>query len=257
MRFINRKLPIVDVARALDLRLDGASKIHCWRPERHQHGDRTASVGVRTSNNTVKCFGCNSKPLGPIDLVMDVLGISTTADAALWIAARFPVPTIPARKRLTIDRQHRGPVGYERGLGLLIRSGLWADLSAPAQAIAPILWEFGEKTDAFGEIRLVKMAYRTIARHSGIESHNAIRKALVELAEIGYLSLPRDVLPRCPERESSTYIVTPNSNELFERANAAAYQRQQEIDAEIELRRRRRNELRRQRQEIYSAASER
>ena len=81
MRFINRELPIVEVARALDLRLDGAGKIHCWHPDRHQHGDRTASVGIRASNNTVKCFGCDSKPMGPIDLAMDVHGLGA-ADAA-------------------------------------------------------------------------------------------------------------------------------------------------------------------------------
>src|ERR1035441_3158016 len=90
MRFINRKVPIVQIARKLDLRLEGASMIHCWHPERHQHGHRTASVGIRISNNSVKCFGCDSKPMGPIDLVIDVLGI-TAADAALWIAERFKV----------------------------------------------------------------------------------------------------------------------------------------------------------------------
>jgi len=68
MRFINRELPILEVARALDLRLDGSSKIHCWHPERHQHGDRTASVGIRRSHNTVKCLGCDFRPMGPIDM---------------------------------------------------------------------------------------------------------------------------------------------------------------------------------------------
>lgn len=86
MRFINRKAPIADVARALDLRLEGKSKIHCWHSVRHQHGDRTASVRVWSSHNTVKCFGCDSKPMSLIGLVMDVLEMSSPADAALWIA---------------------------------------------------------------------------------------------------------------------------------------------------------------------------
>jgi hypothetical protein len=38
MRFINRELPIVNVARELDLRLDGVTKIHCWHPDQHQQG---------------------------------------------------------------------------------------------------------------------------------------------------------------------------------------------------------------------------
>ena len=43
----NRKVPVAGIAKALDLRLDGNGKIHCWHPERHKHGDRTASVGIR------------------------------------------------------------------------------------------------------------------------------------------------------------------------------------------------------------------
>lgn len=111
MRFIHREVPIVNVARALDLRLDGASKIHCWHPDRHKNGDRTASVGIRTTNNTVKCFGCGLGPIGPIDFVMDVLGLPA-ADAASWIAEQFPVPTIPAGKRLAEPDRWRGRIGY-------------------------------------------------------------------------------------------------------------------------------------------------
>jgi hypothetical protein len=99
MRFINRQVPIVDVARKLDLLLEGSSMIHCWHPEHHQHGDRTASVGIRASNNTVKCFGCDSRPMGPVDLVMDVHGMASPADAALWIALTLSKPRPAARRR--------------------------------------------------------------------------------------------------------------------------------------------------------------
>src|SRR6185369_15788329 len=99
MRFINRELPIAEIAHALHLRFDGDRKIHCWHPERHKNSDRTASVGIRPGNNTVKCFGCDTRPIGPIDLVMDVLSMSSAANAALWIvAAGFNVPAIPAGK---------------------------------------------------------------------------------------------------------------------------------------------------------------
>jgi hypothetical protein len=241
MRFINREVPIADVARALDLRLDGAGKIHCWYPERHQHGDRTASVGVRKTNNTVKCFGCDSRPIGPIDLVMDVLGVPA-ADAALWIAGRFTVPSIPARKRLTEADGPRCRVGYERGLGLMIRSGLWARLSAPAQAIAAVLLEFGEKGGPLDETLRLQMAYRALARFSGVQSHNAIRKGLVELSEVGFLDLPADPPSRSPARRTASYTVTPNSEALYELAHAVALQTRQEITAEVELRKRQRNE---------------
>jgi hypothetical protein len=241
MRFINRELPIANVARALDLRLDGANKIHCWHPDRHQHGDRTASVGIRHSNNTVKCFGCDSRPMGPINLVMDVLGIAS-ADAALWIAGRFDVPRIPARKRLIGSDLRRDRVGHERGLGLLIRSGLWAGLSVPARALAPVLLEFGEKRSALADAMHVQMAYRTIVRFSGVQSHNAVRKALVELSEVGFLVLQSGKPPRTIDRQPATYIVTPNSDQLWELAQAVARQTREEIAAEVELRRRQRNE---------------
>jgi hypothetical protein len=242
MRYINRQIPIVKVASALDLRLDSVAKIHCWHPDRHKNGDRTASVGIRTSNNTVKCFGCDSKPMGPIDLVMDVLALTSPADAALWVAKHFTVPSIPPRKRLTEADGRRDRVGYERGLGMLIRSGLWAKLSAPAQAIAAVLLEFGEKGGPLDEALRVQMAYRALARFSGVQSHNAIRKGLVELGEVGFLVLPSDAPSRSLNRQPATYIVTPNSRELWDLAQTTARQTQQEIAAEVELRRRQRAE---------------
>ncbi len=122
-------------------------------------------------------------------MVMDVRGVGQ-ADAALWIAERFSVPSIPARKRLAEPDRRRDRVGYERGLGLLIRSVLWARLSAPAQAMAPVLLELGEKDRPLDETLRVQMAYRTLARYSGVQSHNAIRKGLVELADVGFLIPP-------------------------------------------------------------------
>jgi hypothetical protein len=242
MRFINRELPIAQVARALDLRLDGIRKIHCWHSDRHKHGDRTASVGIRASNNTVKCFGCDSKPMGPIDLVMDVRELESPAEAALWITERFSVPSIPARKRLVGEERRRDRVGHERGLGLLIRSGLWGTLSEPAQALAPVLLEFGEKQSPLDDAARVQMAYRTMARYSGLQSHNAIRKGLVELSEIGFLILPIAESSRSLDRKSARYTVTPNSQLLFELAQAFVLQMRQEIAIEVELRKRQRSE---------------
>src|SRR5260370_6405980 len=126
LRFINRKIPIIDVARVLDLRLGDNGNIHCWRPELHQNGDRTASIGIRKRNNTVKCFGCGIGPLGAIDLVIAVLGLKTAGEAARWIAERFPVPELPRGKHLVQPERRIFQVGFESELGILIRSGLWA-----------------------------------------------------------------------------------------------------------------------------------
>lgn len=239
MRYINGQVPIAKVACALDLRLDGAGKIHCWHPDRHKNGDRTASVGIRAANNTVKCFACGSKPMGPIDFVMDALDLAA-ADAALWIAERFDVPEIPAGKRLTDVDRWRGQIGYELGLELLIRSGLFGTLSESARSIAPVLLAMSEKvTDQAFSIR---MSYAGISRYSGIRSPNAIHKALTELSEIGFLRLPEAGLRRGPERPASLYIVTPNSEELRELAHVFAAQRKTEVAAERELRGRLRSE---------------
>jgi hypothetical protein len=240
MRYINREIGIIEVARALDLKIDGPSKIHCWHPDRHKHGDRTASVGVRANNNTVKCFGCDSKPLGPIDLVMDVLDMSA-ADAALWIAAFFHVPYVPRRRPLP---RPEAPyqVGYEHGIGLLVRSGLWGTLSEAARCIAPVLLEMAERIPLVSEKFMLEMSYVAISRFSGVRSHRAIRGALVDLIEIGFLRPTCARLLRRPERAASRYIITPLSDELREAANAFAAQIQQEITAEKELRKRAREQ---------------
>jgi hypothetical protein len=46
LKFINRHIGITEIARHLDLRAGENGNIHCWRPEFHQNGDRTASVGI-------------------------------------------------------------------------------------------------------------------------------------------------------------------------------------------------------------------
>jgi hypothetical protein len=240
MRYISRQVRIVEVARSLDLRLDGRSKIHCWYPDRHQHGDRTASVGIRAGNNTVKCFVCDLKPMGPIDLVMDVLGMAA-ADAALWIAARFTVPSIP-RRRPTPKPAGSYRVGFEQGLGLLVRSGLWGTLSEAARCIAPVLLEMAEKSSPAAADLTLQISYVGISRFSGVRSHRAIRHALVELTEIGFLRQPRAGQRRSPERTSSHYIISPLSDELWETANAFAAQIRTEITAEKELRKRARQQ---------------
>jgi len=74
---------------------------------------------------------------------MDVLDVSA-ADAALWIAARFTVPSVlgcrPVPKPPAPYR-----VGYENGIGLLIRSGLFGTLSEAARCVAPVLLERAER----------------------------------------------------------------------------------------------------------------
>ena len=173
--------------------------------------------------------------------MIDVLKTSA-ADAALWIAARFDVPAIPARKRLAGRRQPRDRVGYEHGLGLLIRSGLGARLPEAARAIGPVLLELAERHLPCDEESTIRISYAGITRYSGIRSPNSIRKALVALSEIGFIKLPKTASRRTPERASALYTLTPFSNQLWELAQAFARQTQVEIATEIELRDRLRKE---------------
>jgi hypothetical protein len=241
MRYINRQVPVAEVARVLGLRMDGASKIHCWHPERHKNGDRTASVGIRARNNTVKCFGCDSKPMGPIDFVMDVLDCSA-ADGALWIAARFSVPTIAAGRRLDEVERYRGRIGHERGLDLLVRSGIFGTLSEATRMITPVFLAMAEKLEPTDQESSIRISYGGISRYSGVSSPTAIRKALTELGEIGFLRFPEGGFCRSPERQAALYIVSPNSTELHELAQAIAAQMNSEIAAGRELRARLRKE---------------
>ena len=229
LRFINRRIPVSDVARALDLRLGGNGNIHCWRPEHHQNGDRTASVGIRKTNNTVKCFGCDIGPLGVVDLVMVVLDMKNPGDAARWIAARFDVPEISVGEHVVDPGRRIFPYGRDGDLGALIHSGIWARLSPSARALAPVLLELAEQVDG---MRVVTISFRAITRYSGVVSPNALSAALQELEQIHFLSIVagRREPDSGPVRTASTYVLTPRSDELMELANANYKQIREEID---------------------------
>jgi len=237
LRYINRNVPIVEVARALDLRIGDNGNLHCWRPHLHQNGDRTASVGVRKKNNTVKCFGCHIGPIGPVDLTMQVLGLKSVGKAALWIAERFDVPIVPAGKHLVQPERRICAVGFESYLGLLIRSGLWVLLSAAAKSLVPVLLEMAEPNPGTQTLSLT-ISYLGLARYSGTTSPKAISKALGELQEIGWLKKKTGARApgSGPVRTASTYLLTPRSNEIVELAHANFAQTRDEIENERTLR---------------------
>ena len=75
-----------------------------------------------------------------------------------------------------------------------------------------MLLEFGEKDRPLDDTLWARMAYRTLARYSGVQSHNAIRKGLVALGEVGFLVLPAGAGSASLDRQTATYLVTPNSH---------------------------------------------
>ncbi len=254
LRWINQHVSVAEIARALDLRLDGASKIHCWQGDKHKNGDRTASVGIRHANNTVKCFGCDSKPMGPVDLVMSVLRLNGPADAALWIAARFRVPCIPKGKHLKQAASPPVRAGFEGDLGVLIFSGMWARLSLPARAIVPVLLNYADRQSGAVPVE-VRLSYRAISRYSGISSPNAIAEAIRELEEIGWMARKEGSSSLGhPVRTVGVYVLTPQAAPVVERASALWQENREAIEIEREIRQRQRTERQRQRQRLNLSA---
>jgi hypothetical protein len=113
--------------------------------------------------------------------------LKTAGEAARWIAERFDVPDLPPGKHLIQPARDNFRVGFETNLELLVRSGLWARLSAPARSAAVVLLELAESCSGTQTLSL-QISYRALARYSGIASPKAIAKALRELQEIGWLS---------------------------------------------------------------------
>jgi hypothetical protein len=240
--WINKKLPIADVARKLGLNFGTNHLIHCWHPDLHHNGDRTASVGIRPLNNTVKCFGCacDGGPFGPIDLVMDVLNLDSLAQAGTWIVEHFEVPFLPKGKHLKQPSRRIVRAGFEGDIGLLVQSGLWSKLSVPARCIVPVLLQFAREVEGKPTCR-IEMSYRAISRYSGVKSPNAVARALRELEQIKWLrreTAPSDSVVRA----TNLYILTPQSDELRELANTMTRQKRDEIKAEREFRRQNRCE---------------
>ena len=249
MRFINRRIPIGDVAHSLDLRFDGATRVHCWHPERHKNSDRTASVGLAGSTNTAKCFSCDTKPLSVVDLVVDVLRV-TVAEAAKWIGQRFPVPTIPARKHLAKPLPVVRDIEHQGALELLVKSGVWAVLPAAARSLVPVFHVMAPDDRARQRGYSVTLAYRTLRRLAGLGSDSSVSKGLEALDEIGFLKNPKGKGPKALIRATNTYRVTPFSESLLERAHAVHAQTRAEIEAEREMR----EDQRRQRADSHRKA---
>jgi hypothetical protein len=76
-------LPIEETMRRLGARHNDETDLwHCPRPERHTHGDATASM--RIQRGQVRCYRCDPERVDSLRLTMDVLGLSVD-EAARWL----------------------------------------------------------------------------------------------------------------------------------------------------------------------------
>jgi len=241
VRYIKTRIPVADVALELGLEVFDGRMMRCWRPENHQHGDRTPSVGIDPRRNRVRCFICDPRAYSAIDLVQKILGCDTR-DAINWIAARFEVPSIPKGRHLPKADPFRSVsrVGLGGSLEQVIRSGLWANLTPSERSILPVLCELGDSTkDAF------EMSYRGIRHYSGIGSDTTVLAALHHFEQMHLLKIHRAREAGGLLRACNSYELTFDDQRLLE-LMAEFYQREQkEIEAERQNRQEQRNIRRR------------
>ncbi len=83
--------PIEAVAQALGL-VVVAHKIRCPRPDRHTHGDRTASVTLWPDRGSFKCWVCPDVKGDVIDLVRLIQGFSF-GEAIQWLRRQSGMPS--------------------------------------------------------------------------------------------------------------------------------------------------------------------
>jgi hypothetical protein len=180
--------------------------------------------------------------MGPLDLVIDVLGVSPK-DAALWIAKHFEVPRIPAGKHIQALKRFAHTAGFETATGMLVRSGLWARISPFTQRLVPVLLELAEfrataASEQKEQEKSICVSFRALGRYAsssaGRASDSMVTKGLSELEDIGWLirvnrggGLVRNV---------GRYILTPFSEAVQESAGATATELRTGIAVEKELR---------------------
>jgi len=132
-------------------------------------------------------------------------------------------------------------VGHEKPIELLIKSGLWANLSPPTQRIVPVLLCFAEGGNEPGTLE-VRISYRAIQRYSGVSSFETISTALQQLTELEWLKkLPQANTGTTVLRDVNIYVLTPYSDAVMEMANSMAAAFRAMVEQERELRRQQRS----------------
>ena len=229
--YIRNRVSIRDVARQLELDVQG-KMTRCWRPDGHQHGDRTPSVGLNVRGNTARCFVCDPRSLSTIDLVISVLGVDVKS-AARWIAERFQVPNLPKGKHL--ESRSRWPERFRIGAGeprtaILVRSGIWALLAPRQHSILPVLDTFTPP----GETK-VRISYRGIARYAKVGSHSTISSAIHRFQSLHFLRKVRSSTEN-GFRSCGEYEWSLDNPSFLEMAVAQEKKQREEIEAERSLR---------------------
>lgn len=227
--YIRSKIPIEQVAARLGIERVGPM-YRCFRPEAHQNGDRTPSMG-KARTNRVKCFVCDPKPLSTLDLVMKAHDCNLH-DAVEWILRHFDAPATPKGKHI----DHRPRWGERERIGTsassleyVIRSGVWASLSQAEKSLLPVLDMFADPTT-----HAVQISYQGMMRYSGIRSRATISAALRTFEKLHLVQTTKGKdagLRACGE-----YVLTFNDPDFIEYASSLSKQHRESIALERKLR---------------------
>jgi hypothetical protein len=227
-KFINR-IPIADVAQAIGYKIEGSHKnrqIVC--PRSDEHKNKSQRYLIILGSNKVVCRSCDTYPLSVLDMVREFDGIEDLTVAAKCIAVYFTIPERPRGSHLRNPKWEQVPPGWTDPVVLMVVTGVWAGLSAPAQRLIPVFLAF-ERTRSEEEDG-IPVSYGALQRYSSVESPNSIRAVLTELEAIGFLErLPLRTRGKSPVKATAWYRITPLSQRLIEFANKTAPQFGDEI----------------------------
>ena len=233
--YIRARISIVALARELGLKVNGY-RARCWRAENHRNGDANPSLAFQKKTNRGMCFVCDQHTWSTIDFVMLFLECERR-EAVSWIVERFPVPARPLgaqikKKEAWFPRFHSGV--NENVLTLLVRSGIWSELTHAERSILPPLVTFADRNTGIAEI-----SYRGLMRYSGVGSPATVAAAMRRFERMRLLQVarkPGELL----FRRVNQYCLTVDDPD-FQALVTKVFQQQRE---EIELERRFRAEER-------------
>jgi hypothetical protein len=158
---------VADVAYRLGLKGDGR-KFDCFR-ETHPSDKPRRGLSVNGKTNTLKCFGCNGKPLSTIDLVMEMHGCDVGA-AIRWLAGCYP--SVPMAKVKASGAIKQSNYKSEMTLQDLVLSPGWAAMGLSERAIITALAARCPK--AGSEQWTIRCTYQKIAEWASVSRRTAI-----------------------------------------------------------------------------------
>jgi hypothetical protein len=155
-------------------------------------------------------------------------------EAVNWICERFPVPsTKPGRPKGTHSEL---PTPYRVGFSgsefeVLVRSGLWGQLTPAERSILTVLHAFRDPETGF-----TRLSYVAIMRYAGVGSRGNVSKALRHLERIYAIETSR--APRFGiTRDVNLYRVTLENEKLQQLCAETYRQARPDVERERAMRR--------------------